>query len=107
MLASIGLGVLTAASLVDFLLLPSQERVSVERVFEPNISLGVANDVSLIIRNRSGSLTRLILKDEPPIGIESDFRDLSLTLESGKSLTTSYQLTPHSRGDFVFGDLWI
>lgn len=100
-------GALLVATLADLLLLPSPDSLGVERLVERQLSLGAANRVELVIRNRSELAWNLTVHDEPPDGIPHDFEDTSLAVEAKSRARLAYHATPTARGDFHFGDLWM
>lgn len=100
-------GALLIATLADFLLLPPDSAIEVERTVEPQLSLGAPNPVRISVRNATGSPWRLTVHDEPPERMAHEFADTLLSLAPQRRQQLTYHVTPRARGDFRFGDLWI
>jgi uncharacterized protein (DUF58 family) len=100
-------GVLLVATLVDYLLLPSPDTLQVERQFESHLSLGAPNPIQLVIRNGHTMSWRLEVKETPPEGMPTDWKDSALLVQPSHRLSTTYHVSPKQRGDFHFGDTWV
>ncbi len=100
-------GFILLLTITDYLLFPSGDAIEVERVMEPQLSLGAPNLVRLFLRNRSDRPWRIAVHDEPPEQMENEFSDTALTLDRHQSKVIEYHVTPKSRGDFNFGDIWL
>jgi len=78
----------------------------VHRHFEPKLSLGALNRVTLAVHSAAPHPVQLFIRDEPPllfVGAETAY--LEKTLQPGESAELSYQLRPLKRGDYSFGNL--
>ncbi len=100
-------GVVLAATVADYWLLPPRDGISAERKVEPQLSLGAENAVHVEVRVEGLWPWKILLRDEPPDEMPHDFADTPLTLRPGVRHTVSYHVTPRSRGDFEFGDIWL
>jgi uncharacterized protein (DUF58 family) len=69
------------------------------------MSLGAANTVLVLVRSRSSSRLRLLLKDQPPHDLRSDARPIPVLLPPGEQAVTRYQVRPRAKGDYQFGDI--
>jgi len=106
-LSLIWAGLLLLATLTDYLLLSSPQAIEVERVMEPQLSLGAPNLIRLFIRNRSDRPWKVVIHDEPPAHMEADFAMSRPSFDGHQSKSIEYHTTPKSRGDFHFGDVWL
>jgi uncharacterized protein (DUF58 family) len=95
------------AVLVDLTITPNETAVEIERQCEERLSLGTANTIVLKLRNRTKWSLGFIIRDEPPhlFGIEGNVAKVKLGPRQERRV--SYQVTPHARGDFDFGDIYI
>lgn len=99
--------VLLVATLADFLLLPPSEELQVERIVDSHLSLAARNQVQLILRSSHPWPWQIVIKEEPPQGMPSDWRDMPFMVAPSVRHALSYHVTPNKRGDFRFGDTWI
>jgi uncharacterized protein (DUF58 family) len=106
-LSAIWDGALLVATLVDFFLIPPPTSFEIHRENEPQLSLGASNPVRIVLRNPHGLPWELTVRDAPPETFPSDFTDTTVILKPGARTVVTYHVTPKSRGDFAFGDLWI
>jgi len=73
------LGVLTLAlAALDLRATPAPASIAVERVTEPQLSIGVANRIELRVRNPYDRELRATLRDEAPAAFDVDRRRLEL-----------------------------
>jgi uncharacterized protein (DUF58 family) len=79
------------------------DRVTVRRERPARLSLGVANEVNLVVENRGGRPMVLLLRDEPPPEFPADPVILDTTLPVRGRVRLTYRLRPTARGNFVFG----
>jgi uncharacterized protein (DUF58 family) len=80
-------------------------RLTVRRERPARLSLGVANEVTLVVENRSSRSLRLTLRDLPPadFSVEPDVLDVSVPGHGW--VRSAYRLLPTQRGNFAFGDV--
>lgn len=103
--------VLAALAICDYLLCPAPERaLTVERIADDALSVAAENRVTLRIRNSLRQRLRGILRDEPPsefVLSAGETRQHAITLKPFEARSFHYTLTPPSRGDFRFGDVYV
>ncbi|MCC6731196.1 MAG: DUF58 domain-containing protein [Chthonomonadales bacterium] len=99
-------GLLLMATIVDYFLLPERGQIELARRVDDHLALGAPNAVQVSVRNGSAWPWRLVVRDEPPAGMDSDFADTSLQLGPGSRKALTYHVRPTARGDYRFGDLW-
>ncbi|HUF39102.1 MAG TPA: DUF58 domain-containing protein [Anaerolineales bacterium] len=80
-------------------------RFEITRTHESRLSLGVANEVRLSVRNRGRFPVRFDVRDEAPEAFGIDRRVLSGEAGSRSAWEGDYHLTPRRRGDYEFGDI--
>jgi uncharacterized protein (DUF58 family) len=80
-------------------------RMTVRRERPARLSLGVENDVSLVIENRGAQRLRLTLRDLPPPDFRAEPDTLTLTVPGHGWARATYRLLPTQRGNFDFGDV--
>ncbi|MHB1425627.1 MAG: DUF58 domain-containing protein [Gemmataceae bacterium] len=80
-------------------------RLRVRRERPARLSLGVDNDVVLVVENDNRRRVRLLLRDLPPPGFRAEppLLDSSVPAHGWSRLT--YRLLPTERGNFAFGDV--
>jgi uncharacterized protein (DUF58 family) len=81
--------------------------LSVRRERSARLSLGVANEIGIVLSHRGGRLQRIRLRDEPPAEFPVTPAILDATLPARGQLRLSYQLRPGLRGNFSFGGLTV
>ena len=79
-------------------------RLRMRRERPARLSLGVDNDVVLVIENDNERRIRLLLRDLPPPGFRAEppLHDATIPAHGWARLT--YRLLPTERGNFSFGD---
>ncbi|HTU18004.1 MAG TPA: DUF58 domain-containing protein [Gemmataceae bacterium] len=80
-------------------------RLRARRERPARLSLGVDNDVVLVIENENGRRVRLLLRDLPPPGFRADPSLLHAAVPAQGWIRLTYRLLPTERGNFSFGDL--
>ena len=108
--AFLALGALVIAAtvllaIVDHRATPAPARVPVERVADPQLSIGVSNRVTLRVRNPFARPLRLLLADSVPVSFDVDRRRSPLTVAPRENGEIAYAARPHHRGTFSFGDI--
>ena len=106
-LTLVWVALLLIVTIVDFLLLPLPDAISVERKLEPHFSLGAENLVTLSVHNATNWTWSIVVRDEPPVEISEEPTVAAIRLEPGQRTTVEYHLRPTKRGDVKFGDTWI
>ncbi len=101
------LAALVAAGLTDFFTTPAASSIEIERRVDDKLSLGAQNKVELCLRNRGRTGVSLSLRDEPPHQFTSVGNTRSLSLKPRETCEIDYHLTPHARGDYRFGDIFV
>ena len=101
---------LAACAVADFLAAPKPEQaVSLTRRVEDKLSLGAPNAVTIEVRNRTTAPLMLTIRDLPPPTFELDRSvEGQLTLPPDpRPVRFVYNVTPPTKGDFHFGDLYL
>lgn len=80
-------------------------RLRVRRERPARLSLGVDNDVILVVDNQNRRRVRLLLRDLPPPGFRAEPPLLAATVPAHGWSRLSYCLLPTERGNFTFGDM--
>jgi uncharacterized protein (DUF58 family) len=89
----------------DFRATASPDRLVVRRLVADRLSIGAANAVTLLLRNRGPRPLSLHLRDEHPVEFRASETFLSAVLPAGEEVRLRYVLTPPRRGDYRFGRL--
>lgn len=102
-------GLLLALAVIDWKLFPAMETLQVERQVDDKLSLGASNPVRLEIRNGSNVALRVEMRETPPESILSDLPEdpVALKMAPRSRHAADYHLTPHARGDYSFGDVYL
>jgi len=108
--AFLALGALAIAAaallaIVDHRATPAPARVTVERLADPQLSIGVSNRVTLRVTNPFARPLRLLLADSVPVSFDVDRRRSPLTVAPRGKGEIAYAARPHHRGTFSFGDI--
>jgi uncharacterized protein (DUF58 family) len=82
---------------------PSRLRVRRDR--PARLSLGVANEVALVLENHSSLRLSLLVRDAPPPDFSADPALLAVSVPAHGRTRTAYRLLPTKRGNFRFGDV--
>jgi uncharacterized protein (DUF58 family) len=83
------------------------DRLRVRRDRPARLSLGVDNDVTLVVDNHAPLRLRLTARDEAPSRFPVEPRLLEASVPSHGWARLTYRLLPTERGNFSFGDLWL
>jgi uncharacterized protein (DUF58 family) len=94
-----------ALAIVDHRATPRPDRVPVERVADPQLSIGVPNRVTLRVTNPFARPLRLLLADSVPVSFDVDHRRSPLVVAPRDKGEVAYAARPHHRGSFSFGDI--
>jgi uncharacterized protein (DUF58 family) len=97
---------------VDALATPRPDRVSVTRIADPQLSIGVGNRVVLRVMNTFARPLRAVLVDAVPPSFDVDRRQLPVVLAPPAAIGAAhvstdleYTARPRHRGSFAFGDV--
>jgi uncharacterized protein (DUF58 family) len=82
-------------------------RLRVRRDRPARLSLGVDNEVVLVLENHGGRRLYLVVRDEPPRAFRAEPALLGVTVPARGRARASYRLLPTERGNFAFGDVWL
>lgn len=105
-LASVGLGALSVALVVDiFRLYHIARGVSAERQPPHLLSVGDELTVSVVVRNDSSSDLSVILTDELPTQLQIRDQRIEFVVQARGVRTVTYSVRPTERGAYHFGDL--
>lgn len=90
--------------IADYLISTKPDQISVRRINESKLSLGVANLIAVQVENTSPRTVRFKLRDEYPYAFRVDSELLDGTLPALGSAELRYHVTPVQRGDYRWGD---
>ena len=93
-------GVLAIRSMRD-------DQLSLRRERPARLSLGVPNDIGLVIDHHGSRALVARIRDEPPEEFPAEPAMLDSNLPARGRVTLSYQLRPTARGNFSFGGLTV
>jgi uncharacterized protein (DUF58 family) len=82
-------------------------RLVIRRERPARLSLGVENEIFLVVENRGRGTLGLLLRDTPPALFHAEPALLSVTLPPRGLVRLPYRLLPTERGNFDFGDVAI
>jgi uncharacterized protein (DUF58 family) len=107
----VGVGIYDLALLVLFFLDASvtarQWRFEVKREKPARLSVGVANEVTLLVENRGHWPMQVIVRDPPPAGFAAEPALLPARVPAHTWVRLAYRLIPPDRGNFSLGDLYL
>ncbi len=106
-LGALVIAVAGALAVVDHRATPAPARIRVERVADPQLSIGVPNRVTLRVTNPFARPLRLLLADSVPVSFDVDRRRSPLTVAAGSAGEVMYAARPRHRGTFSFGDIHV
>lgn len=98
-------GVVALAFLLDAWLVSRQPALSVRRDRPSRLSLGVENEITLILDNLADRPHTVLVRDLPPPLFPAVPTLLAAELPPHGRVRLSYRLTPTERGNFAFGDV--
>jgi uncharacterized protein (DUF58 family) len=93
--------------LIDALLGSQQHGLRVMREKPARLSVGIDNEVTLLVENRGGSRLDLLLRDETPAGFRVEPPQLAASVPARGWIRLAYRLLPTERGNFRFGNLHV
>jgi uncharacterized protein (DUF58 family) len=79
-------------------------RVRLRRERPARLSLGVENEIVLVVENRNRRRVHLLLRDLPPPMFRAEPPMLEASVPAQGWTRASYRLLPTERGNFAFGD---
>jgi uncharacterized protein (DUF58 family) len=79
--------------------------LSLRRERPARLSLGVDNEVALVLENRGPLPLHLLMRDTPPPAFRAEPALVPVTVPSRGRARVSYLLLPTDRGNFAFGDV--
>jgi uncharacterized protein (DUF58 family) len=103
-------GLLAGLFLLDALLVARAFRSRVLRVRRERparLSLGVDNDIFIVLENTTGRSFRVIVRDEPPPTFRADPTTLPARVPPHGWARLRYKLLPSDRGNFSFGNIYV
>src|SRR5262249_42867224 len=80
-------------------------RLHLRRERPARLSLGVDNEIVLVVENRSGRRRSLVLRDQPPPLFPAVPGLLHVSVAAHSRARVAYRLLPTQRGNFAFGDV--
>ena len=99
------LGILALCCL-DHVMLLRSENIGVTRHCPSRFDLGESHDIEILLENRGGRDMAVQVRDQTPSGWAAP-PVLKGRMAARSALRLKYQVTPHRRGVFTFGDLFI
>ena len=94
---------LGAAILIDILITPGKNSVSVSRIIGKKLSLGDNNEVKIVVANKRMMRLKGKVTDNPPAEFQQRDTAFEFVLPGGGKISFSYTVRPLQRGEFVFG----
>jgi uncharacterized protein (DUF58 family) len=79
--------------------------LQVRRELPATLSVGVPNEITLVLENSGGRRVEALVRDEPPPAFPAEPALLSATVPAHTWVRVPYRLLPTDRGNFAFGDL--
>jgi uncharacterized protein (DUF58 family) len=89
----------------DVLLAHRSGRLQVRRERPARLSVGVDNEILVVVENPGGRALSLLVRDQPPAGFPAEPAVLPATVPAHGWVRLSYRLLPTERGNFTFGDV--
>ena len=85
----------------------SSKCLTIRRERPARLSLGVENDITLLVENHAARHLRLTLRNLPPPEFRASPARIDLTVAGHGWIRVTYRLLPTQRGNFAFGDVVI
>jgi uncharacterized protein (DUF58 family) len=101
------LGVVSLAFLLDALLASRSCRLRVKRERPTHLSVGIDNEVAVLIENIGARSLRLLVRDEPPASFKADPVEQRVRVPAHGRARLTYRLLPTERGNFSFGNVYL
>ncbi len=105
--------VIGALAVIDYLRTPRPDAaLTAERLTDDALSVAAPNDVTLRVRNATGTRLKTMVRDEPPPEFEMTpealkQRQAPMTFAPFEVRALSYAVTPPARGDYQFRDVYV
>jgi uncharacterized protein (DUF58 family) len=80
-------------------------RFAVRRDRPARLSLGIDNEITVVLENRSGSSLAVTVRDGPPAHFRAEPAVLRTSVPAHGRARLTYHLLPTERGNFSFGDV--
>jgi len=90
---------------VDAMLAARYSRLRVRRERPASLSVGVPNEVMIVLENTGRRRLEVVVRDEPPRSFPAEPPLLTGTIPAHAWVRLPYRLLPTDRGNFAFGDL--
>ncbi len=101
------LGAVFLAFLFDALLAARFCRPRVTRERPAHLSVGIDNEVALVVENTGNRTLRLVVRDEPPASFKADPIEQRVRVPPRARARLTYRLLPTERGNFSFGNVYL
>jgi uncharacterized protein (DUF58 family) len=82
-------------------------RLRVRRERPARLSVGIDNEVALVLDNPSRRRLRLAVRDEPPAGFRAEPSVMEAAVPRRGWARLAYRLLPSERGNFSFGNVYL
>jgi len=82
-------------------------RFKVRRERPARLSVGIDNEVTIVVENLGATRLRLTVRDRPPPAFRAEPRLLEASVPAHGWAKVPYRLLPTDRGNFAFGDLHV
>ncbi len=82
-------------------------RLRVRRERPARLSVGVDNEVVVVVENRGRRRLRLLARDTPPPTFRAEPAVLTTAVRGRSQARLTYRLLPTDRGNFSFGDIFV
>ncbi len=79
-------------------------RLRIRRDRPARLSLGVENEIALVVENLTGRRRSLVLRDLPPALFPARPALLAVSVPARRQVRVSYRVLPTERGNYAFGD---
>ena len=91
--------------LADAALASRYSRLHARRELPPTLSVGVSNEVVVVLENNGRRRVEVMVRDTPPPAFPVEQSLLTATVAAHAWVRAPYRLLPTDRGNFAFGDL--
>lgn len=82
-------------------------RLRVRRERPARLSVGVDNEIVVVLESRNALAQRLLIRDLPPPTFRAEPGLLEVRVPGHGWAKVGYRLLPDERGNFTFGDVWV
>jgi uncharacterized protein (DUF58 family) len=91
--------------ILDGRLAARKTNLRVHRELPASLSVGVPNEITLMLENTGRRRAEVLVRDEPPPTFAAQPSLLTVTVPAHTWVRLPYRLLPNGRGNFAFGDL--